>query len=784
MFSRLLLASPVMGLLLIGLPSGAWAQDQAAAGQTTAPGQGAEAVVAPAGGPEQLQEVTVTASRRSEAELDVPMSVTVLGAQQLQQATIRDFNDFAVQVPTVNFDYSQGGNVNNRGVAIRGIEGPNTTGFYLDDLPMPISLDPRVVDLDRIEVLEGPQGTLYGARSMGGTIREITTAPNLNKYSAIVDGQLTSLDGGSNGYLGYVTANIPLVSDTLALRVTPYRGQDGGWITRAWPVPGYTPGAAPPGVQDSTVYDCQCSPGRVSDTAQTGYEGLNGQLLWRPISNLAIRPKFLYQKSSQNGLPLGNYSAENTTNYMHFDIPEGTINEFMFYGGTIDYTTPVGTITSATSGFDQHVRDYEDPSEFQSFGFGTPLLPVPTAIFNNIHDITEELRFASTWSFPLQVTAGLYYEKNDGSEGFNQYAPGFSTAPSLFLGGASWDTDTVAALWGPTQTWSKAVYAELTYKLTDKWTLILGERYSEDSYEAGGKLWGAIAFPGTTFAASTYSLVSSESDTILTPRYVVQYQASPNLNLYADMAKGFRPGGGQAPPGLNICAADYAAAGLTPADLAKYNPDYVWNYEVGEKAFFDDHKYSVNASAYLINWIGIQQYMIFQCGEGGIVNSGRAVSKGGELQVAAVPFHGLTLNAGIGYDYSRITEAGALVSVPPAGDPVQEVAPLRANAAGDYTHALTADMSWDLHLDWNYTSHRFSDANSPNFPRLIPAYFLLNSRFTITRGAGEYSLFVKNMGGIHPNLSDQLSNAAEDPGRPRWEEGPPTTYGLEARYTF
>jgi iron complex outermembrane recepter protein len=781
---RGLVATLLMGLLAAGASAGAWAQNGQTADQTTEE---------TGNGTGQLQEVVVTATRRSEAEQNVPMSIDVISPEQMQQNEVKSFDDFAVDVPNLSFNYSGGGDVNGRGVAIRGIEGGNTTAFYLDDLPMDLSLDPRVVDIDHIEVLEGPQGTLYGARSMGGTIRELTTAPDLTKFSGIADAQGIEADGGSDGYMAYLTLNLPIVSNTLAVRLTPYRGQDPGWITRKWPVPGYTPGPAAPGEQNTTTYECNCAPGGQQDMGQEGYDGLNLQALWKPTANLAIRPKFLYQKVDSNGLPLGNFSPENTTDYFHFNVPEGIWDRWMFYGGTIDYTTPIGTFTSATSGLDRHTRDYEDASEFTSFSYGTPVLASPINVITNEQDITEELRFASNWNFPLQVTAGYYYERSETWAAFNQYIAGFATAPSpvpCFYSSdpscvyGTYGTNNTAELWSPTNTWSKAYYGQLIWHITPEWSITWGERYSWDIFETSGKLWGAISYPDTTYAASTLSLAAAESDRILTPRYVVQYQPTPNLNIYADAAKGFRPGGGQVPPGLNLCAADYAADKLNPSELAQFGPDWVWEYELGEKAYLDNRRISIDSAVFYINWTNIQEFLIFQCGEGATINSGKAVSKGAEVDISAVPFQGLTLNGGIGYDYARVTEPGALISIPPAGSPIQEVAPLTANAAADYQHALMPNMSWEAHMDWSYTSHRYSVANSPLFPRLIPAYFLLNAKFSILRGPGQYSLYVKNMGGIHPNLSDTAALSAEDPGRPQWTEGPPTEYGVEAHYTF
>ena len=178
----------------------------------------------------QVQEVVVTAQRRSESQLSVPMSISVVPAQQLKDQGVQVFEDFAAEIPNLSFAAAGGslGDVNARSVAIRGIQGQNVTGYYLDDLPMPISLDPRVLDLERVEVLRGPQGTLYGARSMGGTVREVTTPPDPDKVTTQVHSEGTSIDGGGNGYQVDATFNVPLVPGQLALRFTPFTGEEIG----------------------------------------------------------------------------------------------------------------------------------------------------------------------------------------------------------------------------------------------------------------------------------------------------------------------------------------------------------------------------------------------------------------------------------------------------------------------------------------------------------------------------------------------------------------------------
>jgi outer membrane receptor protein involved in Fe transport len=133
-----------------------------------------------------LEEVIVTAQKRAESEQSVPLSITAFNAAALQQKAINDFFDYGTKVPNLGFAMTGDGVGTARAISIRGISGDNVTGFYIDDTPLPDSIDPRILDVDRIEVLRGPQGTLYGARSMGGTVRVLTKAPDFNGFSADV----------------------------------------------------------------------------------------------------------------------------------------------------------------------------------------------------------------------------------------------------------------------------------------------------------------------------------------------------------------------------------------------------------------------------------------------------------------------------------------------------------------------------------------------------------------------------------------------------------------------
>ncbi len=183
----------------------------------------------------ELETITVTAEKRSESEQTVPLSMTTFSSAALQAKSINNFFDYATKVPNLAFAPTGDGVGTARTVSIRGISGDNVTGFYIDDTPLPDSLDPRVLDIDHIEVLRGPQGTLYGARSMGGVVRIITKTPNLNDFSAEVHGGISSTEHTNQpNYTGDGVVNIPLIPDHAALRLSGFYDTEAGYFKRSY----------------------------------------------------------------------------------------------------------------------------------------------------------------------------------------------------------------------------------------------------------------------------------------------------------------------------------------------------------------------------------------------------------------------------------------------------------------------------------------------------------------------------------------------------------------------
>jgi len=704
------------------------------------------------GGPAELQEVIVTAQKRAQSLQDVPMSITAISPQVIADAGIREFEDYAAKIP--NLTYSSGfGVIAGRTMAIRGVQGANTTGAYIDDLPVPQSLDPRVMDLARIEVLRGPQGTLYGARSMGGAIRMITQAPDPDKASAQAHLLGSSVDGGQHGYQADFSANVPLMSNTLALRITGFDGVDGAFIRRNRPDP-----------QNPTQ--------TVSSlTGTKKFYGGSASLLWKPTESVSVRMTGMTQMTTLNGWPLSDNVAGSLVQNRMFDIQENAADQWAMGGLSVTLTQPYGEFTAVASYFNRRSYEIEDTSEW-NFEVALPTQPLPAPIWSGGPDqrLVSEARFASTWNSPLQFVGGIYYQRARTNNQQYMNVPGSNASTGGALGT---DLEYIGSF--PASDDEIAAFGELTYRLSSRWSAVLGVRESHIKTSAVGT-WDGWLVAGVPAGGG------STSANIFTPKFVVKYDQSENINYYALASKGFRPGTGQAPPPPAFCGPDYASSGLTPEQLSSYKADSLWNYEIGVKSHSSQKRLTVNASAYQINWSKLQQQSRFTCGFVFMVNAGAARSRGTEIEASWVPLDGLQLAGGVGYEDAKITESSPTLQTR-VGVPVQQVAPWTVNASIDYSFPLG---SWrgKLRTDWNYVDRSFSANEDPVSPRLRKSYTLGNFRAGIERDQLSITAYLDNIGNTHANLGDDASEAGEAPGRPRILVNTPRTFGIEATYQF
>jgi outer membrane receptor protein involved in Fe transport len=221
---------------------------------------------------------------------------------------------------------------------------------------------------------------------------------------------------------------------------------------------------------------------------------------------------------------------------------------------------------------------------------------------------------------------------------------------------------------------------------------------------------------------------------------------------------------------------------ITLADTRSFHSDSLWNYELGTKTTWLDHRLTVNAAAFYIDWKNIQQGVLLPCGFQFIANAGAAVSKGAELEVRAALSNHLQASVGAGYQDAKITQAGE--SAQPVGSPVFNVPDWTANAALTYSRPVVGRWNFVGEVDYSYVGSSFSSANSSDDSRERPAYRLLNARLAFSNGSTEIALFGKNLTNEVTNLGDNRSIAAEVPGRPRLFINEPITFGIEFRENF
>ncbi len=719
-------------------------------------------------------EIVVTATRRSQSIQDVPLSITAVTAELLNRKAATNFFDYASSVPNLSFGNTAEGTTSSRTIAIRGIADRNTTGFYIDDTPVSESLDPRIVDVSRIEVLRGPQGTLYGARSMGGTVRLITEQPDASKFSGRVHGAISSTSHADRPNWQLDGAiNIPLVDDRAAIRIVGVHQQEAGFFNREY---------GPAG-----------SVNKVDNVGRQLIDGVSVSALIKPADGLSITPRLLYQNTRANGFPFSDVAVNNgptpqalipksLVQRRTFDIPESSRDKWLLATLDVKYSAAIGTVTSSSSYFRRRTSDVEDTTDFVAAAFGLGGAPIATAaeIDNPIDSYTQEVRFASAFKGPFQIVTGLYYNRNETSRIYPSIiVPGLDAR----LGGALGTDLLYKTATSITQT-EYAAYAEGTLSITDKLKVIGGLRGFRVKTNSVTNSDG-IVVGGPTVVPS-----QSQTQRGITPKASIQYEFSRGNQIYVTAAKGFRPGGvnGVVPTALG-CAADLQALGRTPESTRFFNQDSVWSYEVGAKSTLLDRRVTAAASLFRIDWSDIQQRIQLSCGFGFRGNAGSARSQGAEFELSAHPTDTIDVNIGFGYTDAKFTSnaAGTRFS---DGDRVPQVPRVTATIGADYHRALTDSLDGFVHADYSYVGSSTSsinantDASGRLIPRIRPSYEVVNARIGGVYQGFEVAVFAKNLTNERANLSDSVAVGADAPGRARVTINPPRTIGLELRTKF
>jgi iron complex outermembrane receptor protein len=736
-----------------------------------------------------VEEVVVTARKREETLAHVPISVTAFSEQTLDRLNIRSFEDYATQTPNLSFsygtgDYSFGGG---RSPAIRGVSGEGTVGVYIDDTPVPDSIDPRVVDIARVEVLKGPQGTLFGQGSLGGNLRMVTVEPSTTDPDIHLQARLGATSGGASADYGLDFAGSQsIISDTLVARMVGFVDHTAGFLTRTYPNAAGTLSSA-------------------DNQGATSSYGGSLALLWKVTDRLSITPRVMYQHTKDYGwpapyAPLPGFTVTSLTLNRATNIQEGTFDHWTLPSITINYRGEGFSVVSSTNYFDRLVVNTEDDSEGTQWSFNTlgylPLVSAtqafPWTYTIAQRNVTNETRVNFDPYHGLSGIAGVYISQQYLNDNDNAYslpglaAGGYTNFPGYCPGASpcpSYNSNLVWYSTYPINKLDEAVFGELYYEWRH-WQLTAGLRYyqerQKESYIAMGAVEGA-------YKAANLGEAKQHG---VTPKAAVAYKINSDSMVYVSAAKGFRAGGvGQSV--LASCGL-LSQLGLQPGEPTKYNADWVWNYEVGAKTQFADGRLVLSGALFQMNWSNIQQnFTLPDCYLGIRLNEGAARSRGGELELTGRPWDRLQLRAGIGYVDARITEQG-LPALPAVGSRVAQVPELTGNFSATLTQPLPRAILGFVTGEVSHVGSSDSYTQSLGYPLVRPGYTLVNGSFGIRWNTSELSLYAANITNQHPNLGDlgaagfaqHTDLSADAPILPRVATLQPFNAGIQYRQRF
>jgi iron complex outermembrane recepter protein len=695
----------------------------------------------------QLAEVVVTATKRSEDILRVPMSVTALSGDQLLARQIVSLDDLTRSVPGLSFSGGGGPGLNN--IEIRGVSssaGSATVAIYLDDAPITVrnlfavgSTEPRFFDLNSVEVLRGPQGTLYGASSMGGAIKFITNQPQTTDFSTSVRSDVSTTEHGRINNLEEGIVNIPLVSGVVALRAGVQFSEDSGYINRVSPVTG--------SLTDRNINSSHTVVSRVA-------------LKIAPNSDLSIVPAVFYQRvtladTSVFDLGLPNFQTTKL-------VPETTLDTFTVPSLTVNYDMDWARLTTVSSYFTRKLDRVEDGTYENAQYLGSVLQTQEGyggGAFNYLYSpgyfntrdstFTQEIRLASkdlgTAPGSVSWITGVYYSDNKRSFFDSEFVDGFnSTVQSVYgqsalaLLGSTFPNDNVYYSTRRYDERQEAVFGEATVRISRSLRLTLGTRF----LTARESLWRMTA-PGY-FTAGLLESSSASNETAFTPKLTLAYDLTDQNSAYLTVAKGSRLGGPNRPIPVGPCASDLHAIGLTSAPGA-YTPDSLWNYEIGSKNRFLDRRLSLDVSAYLIDWKNIQQDLVLSgCGFDFFANVGTARSYGSELEINARPIPEWTLAVTGSYTHAAITEPIPSLGIAKGAD-VLGVPQYSGTISSDYSIFVRPDLKVVSRIDYQRTgpSRGAFFVSNPDFNR--PSYGVADASLTLNEDRWDMGLFARNL---------------------------------------
>lgn len=708
--------------------------------------------------------IIVTAQKREENLQDVPIAITAIGTEKLEQLQVTDFDDYARYLPSVSYQTTGpgGSNVYFRGVA----SGENanhsaslpSVGMYLDEQPITTiqgNLDIHVYDIARVEALAGPQGTLYGASSEAGTIRIITNKPDTSGFYGAADVELNSVSHGGEGYIGEAFINAPL-SDSAAVRIVGWYKKDAGYLDNipasiTFPTSGITFDNAP--FVEKDYNDVETYGGRAALRIDLDDD-------W------TITPTIMGQKQVSHGL-FAQESGLEPLQVAQFN-PERFNDRWYQAALTIEGKIGSWDLTYAGAYLNRRITgesDYVDYSYFYDalFGYGAYFydnngdLVNPNQYIQSVdrfEKISQELRFASPAEKRVRFVGGLFYQRQEHNIEQNYIID--NIADSITVAG------TDSNIWLTKQLRvdrDYAAFGEITADVTDKLSATMGTRI----YYYKNSLVGFFGYQNPGYSSNPIyacqgpvivkgspctNLDKQTSDTDFIHKLNVTYKFTDDALVYGTVSRGFRPGG------IN-----------RRGSLPPYQADFVDNYELGFKTSWWDNRVRLNAAIYQLDWTDVQLSFIGANGLTEIRNAGNARIRGGEFDFYVRAAEGLTFNLSGSYNDAKITEdfcdfanqAFDCTLPGPDGDPNSVLAPagtrlpitakFKGNAQARYQFEVSDSLDAFLQGTAVYEGRRTSDLRLKERDIIgdLPDYTTVDLSAGLNNDKWSAEIFVRNL---------------------------------------
>jgi iron complex outermembrane recepter protein len=745
-----------------------------------------------AAGPEdanQIAEIVVTAQKRAERIQDIPISVSAISGEDLDRIGARDFKDVLLSIPGVSYSGSEPGQSR---YSIRGVStaaSSPTVGIYLNDISLITvgtnfsgAADPLLVDMERIEVLKGPQGTLYGGSAMGGAIKYVTREPQMNKFAVTAEAGTGYVDHGGVSYNAESFLNIPLIDDRLALRVGGAYRFDAGYVDN---VPGglvqvfSRSATSPPTPFEPVTYNNigTLSRDNWNDRSTTV---ARASLKWLPTDSLTIVPVATVQRSDKANPDDFFTNLPGLENSVRF--PEPTRDDLDVYSLNATQQFGWANLTSLTGYMSRSVEWDRDYSLFVGS-------LVPGLLADNSYNqsnstsrtFSEETRLESVDpDAALKWTVGIYY-----SHQFDNLYQSVDTVGAGDFFGTGTDITALNSI--TTLASQKAAFGNLSYAITKQIEAAVGLRWFDIKQRVDGN------FDGVFNGGHSEVDAKRSTDVGFTPKYELSYKPLDASLLYTSVSKGFRPGG---PNRFNtdspLCAPDFARLGITRAPDS-FQPDSLWTYELGSKNELGAKRTIINAAIYYTDWKKIQQQVnLNSCGFQFVGNVGAATIRGAEVSMESAVGAGVTVGGNASYADTRITETTPGVSAQ-IGQEVLDTPKWTGNLYGDYRFLETAGWTGNFRADFQYHGKNlraFEEFQSVIYPSgavgTIPdatqvqsAYHVVNANFNFVKGNLQYRLYLDNVTNAEPYLDFSRASGVSSATTIR-----PRTVGISIRADF